>query len=561
MKEQPIPEDPPKTVTRWRYWLPRLAAAIVVPLLLLALTEGAFRLFNIGYSTELMNDCTVGGQPSSCYNLFFAAPFFPPGMIKAPQFYTISKVKTPDTYRIFVLGESAAMGDPDPAYSFSRYLEVMLRERFPNTKFEVINTGVVAIDSHVILPIARELAHYKPDLFIIYAGNNEVVGPYGPGTALTGSSLSLPAIRTSIFVRSTRIGQLLTKINHPRSDWKGMEMFLDKQVRADSPALQRTYANFASNLRDIVNAARSSGACVLLSTVATNFRDCPPFASLHREGVTVKALREWSSLVQQGAVLENARSFADALKSYSAAAQIDDQYAELQFRIARCLWALGDYASAKEHFVRAQDLDTLRFRADTRINGIIRSVANSSGKQVQLLDAQSALAAESPYGVIGSELLYEHVHLNPTGNYLLARSIFSQIVDNLPVAARASALSLNPLSESECEQLLALTSHDRSRMDSEMIQRMQRPPFTNQLNHAEQIQNLTLKAISSTETFPATLSEYQWAIAQAPSDRILHSKFGFVLFDFDRNASAQQFLLARPSDDFPVFLPDGTRIR
>jgi tetratricopeptide (TPR) repeat protein len=561
MTEPPIPEESPKAASRWSYWLPRLATAVFVPLLLLALTEGALRLFNFGYSTELMNDCTVGGQPSYCYNLFFAAPFFPPGMIKAPQFYTIPKIKTPDTYRIFVLGESAAMGDPDPAYGFSRYLEVMLRERFPNTKFEVINTGIVAIDSHVILPIARELARYKPDLFIVYAGNNEVVGPYGPGTALTGSSLNLSAIRTSIFVRSTRIGQLLTKASQPRSDWKGMEMFLDKQVRADSSSLEHTYANFASNLRDIVDVARASGARVLLSTVATNLKDCPPFASLHREGLAPEALRQWTSLVQQGAALENARSFEDALKAYTAAAQIDDQYAELQFRMARCLWGLGDYASAKEHFVRAQDLDTLRFRADTNINDIIRSIANSSGKQVELLDAQSALAGESAYGVTGSELLYEHVHLTPPGNYILARAAFTQIVENLPPAVRASAPNTNPLSESQCEQLLALTSHDRSRVASEMIQRLQRPPFTNQLNHAEQIQNLTLKAISSTESFPATFSEYQWAIAQAPSDRILHSKFGFVLFDFDRNASAQQFLLARPSDDFPVFLPDGTRIR
>ena len=561
MTEPPIPEESPKAASRWRYWLPRLATAVFVPLLLLALTEGALRLFNFGYSTELMNDCTVGGQPSYCYNLFFAAPFFPPGMIKAPQFYTIPKIKTPDTYRIFVLGESAAMGDPDPAYGFSRYLEVMLRERFPNTKFEVINTGIVAIDSHVILPIARELARYKPDLFIVYAGNNEVVGPYGPGTALTGSSLNLSAIRTSIFVRSTRIGQLLTKASQPRSDWKGMEMFLDKQVRADSSSLQHTYANFASNLRDIVDVARASGARVLLSTVATNLKDCPPFASLHRQGLAPEALRQWTSLVQQGAAMENARSFEDALKAYTAAAQIDDQYAELQFRIARCLWALGDYAPAKEHFVRAQNLDTLRFRADTNINDIIRSIANSSGKQVELLDAQSALAGESAYGVTGSELLYEHVHLTPPGNYILARAAFTQIVENLPPAVRASALNTNPLSESQCEQLLALTSHDRSRVASEMIQRLQRPPFTNQLNHAEQIQNLTLKAISSTESFPATFSEYQWAIAQAPSDRILHAKFGFVLFDFDRNASAQQFLLARPSDDFPVFLPDGTRIR
>ncbi len=561
MTEPPIPDDSRRRATDWKYWLPRLATAIFVPFLLLALTEGALRLFNVGYSTELMNDCTVGGQPSSCYNLFFAAPFFPPGMIKAPQFYTIPKVKSRDTYRIFVLGESAAMGDPDPAYGFSRYLEVMLRNRFSSMKFEVVNTGIVAIDSHVILPIARDLASYQPDLFLVYAGNNEVVGPYGPGTALTASSLSLPAIRTSIFVRSTRIGQLLTKASAPRSDWKGMEMFLDKQVRANSPQLQRTYANFASNLREIVDAARGSGARVLLSTIATNIKDCPPFASLHREGLTSEALLEWSFQFEQGTVLENARSFSDALKSYTAAAKVDDQYAELQFRIARCLWALGDYTAAKEHFIRAQDLDTLRFRADTKINEIILAVANSSGKQVEILDAQSNLEGESPYGVIGSELLYEHVHLNPQGNYLLARAAFSKIVNDLPATVRASAHGIDPPSESECERLLALTSHDRSRIASEMIQRMQRPPFTNQSNHAEQIQNLVFKASGSAETVPDTLNEYQWAIAQAPSDRILHYKFGFVLFDVDRNASAEQFILARPSDDFPVFLPDGTRIR
>ncbi len=437
----------------------------------------------------------------------------------------------------------------------------MLRERFPTMKFEVVNTGIVAIDSHVILPTARELADYKPDLFIIYAGNNEVVGPYGPGTTLTSSLLSLPAIRTSIFIRTTRIGQLLTKASQPRSDWKGMEMFLGKQVRADSLPLQRTYTNFATNLRDIVGAARGSGAHVLLSTIATNLKDCPPFASLHREGLSADGLREWSFLLEQGAALENARSFTEALKSYSAAARIDDEYAELQFRIARCFWALGDYAAAKQYFIRAQDLDTLRFRADTKINEIIRSVANSSGKQVELLDAQSILEGESHYGVIGSEFLYEHVHLNPQGNYLLARATFGQIVNYLPADARASARSIDPPSESECERLLALTGHDRSRIASEMIQRMQRPPFTNQLNHAEQIQNLMFKASGSTETFLDTLNEYQWAIAQAPSDRILHCKFGFVLFDFDRNASAQQFILARPSDDFPVFLPDGTRIQ
>ena len=180
-------------------------------------------------------------------------------MIKTPQAYSIPADKPPGTYRIFVLGESAAMGDPDPAYAFSRYLDVMLRERYPSMKFEVVNTGSVAINSHVLLPIAEGLAKERPDLFIIYSGNNEVVGPYGPGTALTSSKMSLPVIRASIFVRSTRIGQLLTKVGTRKKEWRGMEMFLDKQVQASSPLMKYAYANFEKNLRDTIEAGRELG--------------------------------------------------------------------------------------------------------------------------------------------------------------------------------------------------------------------------------------------------------------------------------------------------------------
>ena len=107
--------------------------------------------------------------------------------------------------------------------------------------------------------------------------------------------------------------------------------------------MKPTYSNFESNLRDTVEAARSSGAKVLVSTVATNLKDCGPFASMHRDGLSQDALASWSQLVQQGADLEKARSYEDALKVYRSAAQIDDQYAELEFRIARTLAKTGDY--------------------------------------------------------------------------------------------------------------------------------------------------------------------------------------------------------------------------
>ncbi len=127
-----VPAD--ATIATWRSWAVRAAIAIVVPILLLVAVELCLRAFNVGYSTELTQPCTVHGRPANCYNLFFPAPFFPPGMIKTPLVYAVPAEKPKDTYRIFVLGESAAMGDPDPAYSFSRYLEVMLAQRFPDNE-------------------------------------------------------------------------------------------------------------------------------------------------------------------------------------------------------------------------------------------------------------------------------------------------------------------------------------------------------------------------------------------------------------------------------------------
>ena len=535
----------------------QIGSAIVVPIVLLALIEGGLRLAGVGFSTSLTVPCTVQGRSADCYNLFFPAPYFPPGMIKTPQAYAIPAEKPAGTYRIFVLGESAAMGDPDPAYAFSRYLEVMLRKNYPAMKFEVVNTGSVAINSHVLLRIAEGLAKERPDLFIIYSGNNEVVGPYGPGTALTSSGMNLAVIRGSILVRSSRIGQLLTKVGTQKREWGGMEMFLDKQVPVSSPLMKNVYENFETNLRDTVEVARRSGARVIVSTVATNLKDCGPFASQHRDGLGAEELRSWTALVQQGAELESARVYGDALKAYEAAAKIDDQYAELEFRMARSLWTVGDYAGAKEHFRRARDLDTLRFRADSRINEINRKVAAASA---ELVDAEEIFANESPNGIAGSELVYEHVHMTPLGNYLLARAMFMQVASKLPGQAGHGVVEADVPSEEECEQRLAFTGHDRLRIAMEMLGRLQRVPFTHQINHGDQVLRLTFRAQENGESAAMTAAEYEWAIRQRPDDRVLHYNYGLFLFDQNRVAAAEQLRLSRPWDGFPVFAPDGSMV-
>jgi tetratricopeptide (TPR) repeat protein len=288
-------------------------------------------------------------------------------------------------------------------------------------------------------------------------------------------------------------------------------------------------------------------------------KDCAPFASLHREDLGPDDLRSWTALVQQGSELENARSYDDALKAYLAAEKIDDQYAELEFRIARGLWMLGDYAGAKEHFLRARDLDTLRFRADSKINEINRSVATSS-TGAELVDAEGIFSKESPNGIIGSDLLYEHVHMTPLGNYLLARAVFLQIASKLAPQSGHSLTEADALSETECEQLLAFTGHDRSRIAAEMLQRLQKPPFTNQVNHSDQVLRLVLKAQDLTESPDETAAQYEWAIRKKPDDRVLHYNYGLFLFDHDRPAAIEQLRMSRPWDGFPVFAPDGTPV-
>ena len=71
------------------------------------------------------------------------------------------------------------------------------RRASAGSDFEVIQAAMTAINSYVLLPIARNCAALQPDLFIVYAGNNEVVGPFGAGTVFNRSMGSLGLIRAS----------------------------------------------------------------------------------------------------------------------------------------------------------------------------------------------------------------------------------------------------------------------------------------------------------------------------------------------------------------------------
>ena len=174
----------------WRGWLLRLSLLVLSPLLFFGLLEAGLRLGGYGYPTGFFPGPDAGGTWTT--NLPLRMAVLPP-QAGPDSAACIFSAKPAGRVRIFVLGGSAAMGTPDPAFSFGRILAVMLREQYPDVQFEVVNGAMTAINSHVAVEIARDCAAREPDLFVVYMGNNEVIGPYGPGTVFQQWS---PSLRT-----------------------------------------------------------------------------------------------------------------------------------------------------------------------------------------------------------------------------------------------------------------------------------------------------------------------------------------------------------------------------
>jgi len=554
---------PPRVITGWRLWLFRIIALTIFPILLLLLVEFSLRIVGYGFSPHAIIKFQVDGREACCDNIKFGWWFFPRNIARESEPFIFPAEKPDNTYRIFILGASAAQGTPDPAFSFGRILQKMLHDQYPAVNFELINTAMTAINSHVVLQIAKDCARCDPDLFIVYLGNNEVTGPYGAGNVYTLPLANLPVIRIGIALKAARLGQLLTNLagsvgaqkNTPKV-WLGLEMFLNKQVRANTPPLEAVYRNFQRNLKDIRRIATNSGNKIIFCTVGSNLKDNPPFASLHRPDLNPTEKKKWNDIYQQGIEFELKGDYADAIERYLEAAKIDDHYADLQFRLGRCYWAASEYEKARERYIRARELDTLRFRADMRIDNIIRSVATGrEAEGIYLTDTTEVFEKNSPHATPGQELFCEHVHLNFKGNYFLAKAVFEQMEQILsPNLIKSQQVDKRQiLTEDDCAERLAYTGWDRYQIADKVLNDfIKNPPFTNQLYQQERIKKMErniedLKMYLAPEALENAALQYRQAIQKSPSDWRLRWKYGKLLTEGlkDYQAAAEQGRLLR----------------
>ena len=529
----PAPIQPAPALTSQRKWLFRLIALVLVPVLTLAGLELVLRLSGCGYTTSLFKNIQIGGKEFVAINENFGLRFFPPELARWPYPIMMEAKKPADTCRIFIFGESAAQGEPLPAYSAARYMEILLRERFPGEKFEVINLGITAIDSHVIVPMARECARQHGNLWIVYMGNNEMIGPFGASTVFGAQTPPLAFVRLNLAIQKTRVGQLIMSLARKmrgktsNAMWGSMQMFVGNNVSPDDPRREVVYRNFKSNLEDIVHAGLGSGAKILLNTVAVNLKDCPPFASLHSAHLSAADRANFDELYAGGSQAESRGGFKEAAQLYEQAAQLDPRFADLQYHWANCLLQLSQFAAARQHFQSACDFDALSFRTDSRLNDLIRQAGKANaGPSLVLFDAAVALETNSPTGICGQETFYEHVHFNFDGNYCLGRDWAAQVEALLPAAVRSRAAS-DWASQEMCERRLGLTDVNRLLSIQIVTRLMKIPPLSSQPNNAGRVkayedEEAKLKLGLDINAVAKAREIYRQATNRAPEDYWLH---------------------------------------
>ncbi|MEC8001448.1 MAG: tetratricopeptide repeat protein [Pseudomonadota bacterium] len=479
-----------------------IITVVVIPLLFFVLVEFALGLMGVGTHYQYFNQIDIDGEAFYQENPDFADQFYPPSLNVGPLQNTFAAERSDDRLRVFVLGGSAAMGFPHKNHGVDRLLAAQLRSLFPNRDVEVVNTAMTSVNSHVVYQVAQTLPFESADVAVILMGNNEVVGPYGPGTFNQNFLSSLSAIRALQALKRTRLWQLLdsslaeVQSSDAKADleWQGMQMFVDNGVAEDDPRMSAVYEHFEGNLRDIVDTLHAKGMHVVLSTVPVNLRQSAPFLSIGRDDLSASDEAKLAALRERAEAQALNGRWREAQDLWQQAIALDAGHADSHFQLATSLENLGEFALARSHYERALDLDGLRFRADTRINAIIERVAREyDSSNVSFVNSSKGFdRASAPYAP-GWDLLVEHVHYDFSGNAVLAR-----------IFARAIARHLSPttppklLKTEEVAARIGFPNHETIENLKNLQGMAKQPPFPGQSNYQDYLAFLATELSSVT---------------------------------------------------------------
>ncbi|MFQ5568055.1 MAG: tetratricopeptide repeat protein [Rhodothermales bacterium] len=407
----------------------------VVPVLFFVLLEGLLRL--VGYGDAYPLFVPISGYPEylrpsrDVGRRYFARQQNVPTI----PFDSFTARKDSNTYRIFVQGGSSAAGYPFYyGASFADLLEQRLLQTFPGRNIEVVNTAMAAVNSYTLLDFADDIIAQEPDAVLIYAGHNEYYGALGVGSSESLGQMR-PLVKTYLGMQHLRVVQGLRALLAQAAGLFGgrkqgeipgttlMERMVGEQaIPYGSPAHSLGLRQFRGNLSDLLARYKKHGIPVFVSTLVSNERDQEPFVSNLSPATDADA---WQAAYRRGLQAATEGDTAAALTALDTAIRMDSLSADAFYARGRVLDAAGRFDEARRAYRAAKDRDQLPFRAPEAVNWIIREETARHG--ALLVETQEALAYASPEGLIGSNLILEHLHPNVEGYLHIADAFYEAL--------------------------------------------------------------------------------------------------------------------------------------
>ena len=499
-------------ISKGKKFLLLFVCVVVFPVATLLLLEVLFGILAPGAPNKFFIKGNIPGKASVFRaNYRFAKRFFPANLGRKPLPEIFPAKRTKKTFRAFILGESAARGEFLADFSFSRMLEAVLKKNNPDKNIEIINTGIPAINSWVITEIANELVDYQPDLVIIYAGNNEFIGPYGPASIFSGNSGRLAA-KLGIFASSLDLIKALKSDQLPKTlkkGWQGLEMFFENRIAPNSKLIETCIENWQKNLKEILQPFKKNSIPTLICSVPANLKDCPPFMSVEISPESTKKLD----------ILKTAYSnnnWDKIIEIFDKNSEIFKNHALANWLKAEAKFRQNNYKEALNLYKKSLNLDCFRVRTNTEMNKISEKI--STEFKSGFLDLIPIFNQNSQTQICGKDLIYDHVHLTFKGHFLAAKSIYKFIANN----HEEKNLNFSPdfPDLSQMAQLIAFTDNDRIFNLSNIIAAMKEKPFVLQINNAQTIKRLTneLKKLNKLQNTAEDIYATTQALEKFPED-------------------------------------------
>lgn len=489
---------------------------VLIPFALFLILELILRAF--GYADDLRFVSTIDRNGKEYYtiNQLVGKRYFNKDRLYyrkgSHDYFEVNK--SPQTIRVFCFGESTTAGFP---YEYNAVPSELLRDRlvaaFPGKNIEVINTAIAATNSFTIDEFAGELVKYKPDLFVVYMGHNEFYGVYGVGSTISvGKNRSL--IKTYLWLGRFKTFILLKNLinsvtemfssDNTRENKVLMEEMAKTSIRYNSDDYKTAVSTFRENYEEVIKIARENNVPIIISNLVRNENGLYPFVSFHSESISDSLKARSSRLYDLGLGKMNAKDYSGAAEYFNESLSIDSIPANVHYSLGKCYEQLGKYDQAEKQYSLAADLDGLRFRAPSVFNNIITRLGEQF--RVPVADVKYQFKQNSENGIMGSNLLVDHVHPNIRGYFLLAKAWFMAIEQNkIP--------GLSPgvdESDSLIWSIAAVTQLDSLIGAIRIMELKSRPPFTESDSVFKFVPQNTIEQLAYRY---AVLNELSWGAA------------------------------------------------